>query len=94
MYVQYSDGRRNGVFGKWGPGFVLPAALLIGLSIGAEGDVTSYLTARYFGLRHYGRVYGCFYAVSAIGLGTSPLAIGEVAAVSSYRDATWVVQAC
>ena len=70
-----------------GTGIALPAALLIGLSIGAEGDVVSYLTARYFGLRHYSRVYGCFYAVFAIGLGTSPLVIGEVAAVSSYRNA-------
>ncbi|MEQ1537404.1 MAG: MFS transporter [Sphingorhabdus sp.] len=70
-----------------GSGFVLPAALLIGLSIGAEGDVVSYLTARYFGIRHYGRVYGCLYAVFAIGLGTSPMAIGAVAAVSSYHFA-------
>ena len=70
-----------------GADFALPAALLIGLSVGAEGDVVSYLSARYFGLRQYGRVYGCFYALFAIGLGTSPLVIGSVAKVASYHSA-------
>ena len=73
------------VFG--GVSFVLPAAILIGLSIGAEGDVVSYLTAKYFGLRQYGRVYGCFYALFAIGLGTSPLIIGAFSSASSYHAA-------
>lgn len=34
------------------------AAVLIGLAQGAEIDIVAYLTARYFGMRHYSTIYG------------------------------------
>jgi MFS family permease len=34
------------------------ALVLVGLAAGAEFDFAAFLTARYFGLRHYGRIYG------------------------------------
>jgi MFS transporter, OFA family, oxalate/formate antiporter len=36
----------------------LVAAVLLGFAQGAEYDFLAYLTARYFGMAHYGRIYG------------------------------------
>jgi len=54
-------------------------AVAIGLSIGAELDLIGYLTARYFGLRAYGRIYGLLYAAVLVGSAASPLAYGRIA---------------
>jgi MFS family permease len=54
-------------------------AVAIGLSIGAELDLIGYLTARYFGLRAYGRIYGLLYAAVLAGSAASPLAYGRIA---------------
>jgi MFS family permease len=57
-------------------GLVLTAAACIGLAAGSEVDLVPYLTARYFGLKAYGKIYGsvfvCFYA----GVGVGPLFLG------------------
>jgi len=73
-----------------GPGAAAVSAVLIGFALGAEGDVIGYLTARYFGMRHYGRLYGALYGVFALGLGISPVLISRLhAAYGSYRFALW-----
>lgn len=51
-------------------------ALLLGIGAGAEVDVIAYLTSRYYGLRHFGQIYGYFYAAFMIGTGIGPLAVG------------------
>ncbi|TWF75164.1 nitrate/nitrite transporter NarK [Pseudonocardia hierapolitana] len=56
-----------------GPGLAAAAALGVGLALGAEVDLIGYLTARYFGLARYGRLFGVFYAVFTLGVGASPL---------------------
>lgn len=52
-------------------GFVTFAMFLVGVSVGAESDLISYLVARYFKLRIYsttlGVVYVCSFAASASG---------------------------
>ena len=58
-------------FGVAGPLAVL-AAVLLGLGIGAEGDIMAYLTSRYFGIAHYGVVYGCILAFFTLGSGLGP----------------------
>jgi MFS family permease len=45
-----------------GSGLVFPATFLIGLGMGAEGDIIAYLTSRYFGLRSFGEIYGYAFA--------------------------------
>jgi MFS family permease len=57
----------------WG---ALMAVLLLGSAIGVEIDLTSYLTARYLGVRHYGLVYGLLYVVVALGAGVGPALYG------------------
>ena len=54
----------------------LGAAILIGVGIGAETDVISYMTSRYFGLHSFGRIYGFFFAFFYVGTGLGPFALG------------------
>jgi predicted MFS family arabinose efflux permease len=59
------------------PGAMLSAAL-IGLAAGAETDLVAFLTARYFGLKNYGRLYGMQYAVFGFASGIAPALFGRV----------------
>ena len=52
------------------------SAFLIGLGAGAEVDAIALLTSRYFGLRHFGGIYGYFYAAFMLGTGLGPAAVG------------------
>jgi MFS family permease len=56
----------------------LLSAILIGFAAGAETDLVAYLTARYFGLANYGRLYGLQYAVFGFASGVSPFLFGKV----------------
>ena len=60
----------------------VPAAFVIGFSVGAEVDLIGYLVARYFGMHAYGQIYGRQYATFLIATGLSPVILGAV------RDAT------
>jgi MFS family permease len=78
------------IIAMFGVAAAAPGALLIGLALGAEGDVIGYLTARYFGLAVYGRIYGILYGIFAFGLGLSPLVISRIQAMAnSYDPALW-----
>lgn len=52
------------------------AAAMIGVGIGAETDIISYMTSRYFGLRHFGKIYGFLFSFFYIGTGLGPLVLG------------------
>ncbi len=68
------------------PTLAVVAAVLIGLAAGAEFDMISYLTSRYFGLKHYGKIYAFQFAAFSIGAGFAPLVFGLVYdRVGSYR---------
>jgi predicted MFS family arabinose efflux permease len=45
------------------------AAILIGLGVGAEGDIMAYLAGRYFGLRSFGAIYGFTFSGFVLGGG-------------------------
>lgn len=59
-----------------GPGFAIPAALLIGLGLGAEIDLAGYMSARYFGLRAYGSILGTQFGLFGLGSGVGAMAFG------------------
>jgi MFS family permease len=59
------------------PALIIVSALIIGLAAGAELDLFAYLTSRFFGLRHYGAVYGGQYVFFSIGAGAAPFAFGR-----------------
>jgi hypothetical protein len=48
------------------------AAILLGIDIGAEVDIMAFLLGRYFGLSHYGAVYGTLLASFTLGSGAGP----------------------
>jgi MFS family permease len=52
------------------------AIFLIGCAAGAEFDLIAFLVSRYFGLRHYAKIYAVPYAAFAIGAGVAPAAFG------------------
>jgi len=62
----------------FGPIAALPAAFVIGFSMGAEVDLIGYLVARYFPLEGYGRIYGRQYAAFLVGTGFGPVLLGIV----------------
>jgi nitrate/nitrite transporter NarK len=52
------------------------AAFLIGLGLGAEGDIIAYLVSRYFGLLAFGEIYGYAFAAFTLGGVVGPLLMG------------------
>ena len=61
-------------------------ASLVGLGMGAEGDLIAYFTSRYFGLRSFGEIYGYLFSAYTLAGALGPLlmAIGFDHA-GSYR---------
>lgn len=57
-------------------GYAFLAAVLIGLSLGAEVDLLAYLATRYFGLRSFGSIYGLLFAAILAGTATGPIVFG------------------
>lgn len=53
---------------------------LLGLAAGAELDLLAFMTAKYFGLKHYSKIYAIIYAGLATGSATAPMLF------SSLRD--------
>ncbi len=52
------------------------AALSFGLAAGSEVDLLPYLTARYFGLKDYGKIYGWVFVLFYAGVGVGPPFLG------------------
>lgn len=48
------------------------AISLLGMAAGLEGGLISFLSARYFGVRHYGAIYGLMLGIFAVGAAAGP----------------------
>jgi len=65
----------------------LAAAVLIGLGLGAEADITPYLLTRYFGLRSFSTLYGFTWTAYAIAGAIGPVWMGKAFdATGSYAS--------
>jgi MFS family permease len=63
------------------------AAMLIGLGVGAEADLTPYLLTRYFGLRSFSTLYGFTWTAYAIAGAIGPVWMGKAFdATGSYAS--------
>ena len=71
-----------------GEAVALPAAFVIGFSVGAEVDLIGYLVARYFGMQAYGQIYGRQYAAFLIATGLGPVIFGAVRDASDNYTAS------
>ena len=56
--------------------YIHVAAICIGFALGAEVDIIGFLVGRYFGLAHYGQIYGYMFAAFTIGSGIGPFIMG------------------
>lgn len=61
-------------------------AFMLGFAAGAESDVIAYLASRYFGLAHYGKIYGMLYMPFGIASGISPVLYGRVRDTTGSYD--------
>lgn len=69
-----------------GPSAAPLTALLIGIGFGAEIDLMSYLSSRYFGPRAFGALYSIVYSVFMIGSAFGPVMAGfSFDATGSYN---------
>ena len=65
----------------------MAAAMLIGLGVGAEADLTPYLLTRYFGLRSFSTLYGFTWTAYAIAGAIGPVWMGKAFdATGSYAS--------
>jgi MFS transporter, OFA family, oxalate/formate antiporter len=69
------------------------AAFLLGFAAGAESDLIAFLAARYFGMAHFGRIYGMLYMPFGLFSAISPLIYGIVRDRTGSYDAMLVVAA-
>lgn len=61
-------------------------AFSIGLAAGAETDLIAFLTAKYFGMRHYGRIYGLLLLPFGMASAVSPALFGFARDVTGDYD--------
>ncbi len=54
------------------------ASFFIGFAAGAELDLMAFFAARYFGLKHYAKIYSILYATLAVCSGTAPMLFATV----------------
>lgn len=72
-------------------GWVVLAVLLIGFAAGAELDLMAFFAARYFGLRHYAKIYSILYALLAIAGGTAPMLFAMVYDRTASYDISFLI---
>jgi MFS family permease len=58
---------------------LLVASIAIGFCTGTESDALSFLSGRYFGLRHFGRIYGAFASSFLAGAACGPISYALLA---------------
>ena len=69
--------------------------ILVGFAGGAEFDMIAYIAGRYFGLRHFGAVYGVLYVIFVSASGFAPAIFGQSYEMTgSYALMLQVAAAC
>lgn len=73
---------------------LLVATGLIGLTIGAEGDLISYLVRSYFGLRSFGALFGIAFSGYGLGAVIGPIGLGMWFDTHGNYDLALIVLPC
>ena len=81
------------LLGIGGVGYAVLTAIALGFAVGAEVDLIGYFTARYFGMAHYGSIYGLQYSIFIFGAGVSPIFIGYIWDVTGNYDVALYIAA-
>jgi MFS family permease len=70
------------------------AAIAVGLAAGAEFDLIAYMAAKYFGLKHYGKLYGYLFLALMVGAGiAAPIAGTAYDLTGSYGPVLYAAAA-
>ncbi|WP_342745813.1 MFS transporter [Sphingopyxis flava] len=73
----------------------ITATILVGLAQGAEIDIIAYLSARYFGLRHYSTIYGCTIMAAVLAAVAGQVTIGVLYdRTGGYESALYLFIGC
>lgn len=64
---------------------------VLGLAAGAELDLLAFLTARYFGLAHFSKIYALIYAALAAGSALAPVGFSYLREVTGSYDLSFTV---
>jgi MFS transporter, OFA family, oxalate/formate antiporter len=64
---------------------------VLGLAAGAELDLLAFLTARYFGLAHFSKIYAMIYAALAAGSALAPGGFSYLREVTGSYDLSFTV---
>ena len=65
---------------------IYAAAFMLGFAAGAESDLIAYLASRYFGMQHYGKIYGMLYLPFGVCSAISPVIYGFVRDTTGSYD--------
>ena len=79
--------------GLGGIEYAMVAAIALGFAVGAEVDLIGYFTARYFGLAHYGAIYGLQYSIFIFGAAIGPVYTGYIWDVTGNYDLALIIAA-
>lgn len=79
--------------GLGGIEYAMVAAIALGFAVGAEVDLIGYFTARYFGMAHYGAIYGLQYSIFIFGAAVGPVYTGYIWDVTGNYDLALVIAA-
>ena len=74
------------LYSQWTPAVPI-AVLIVGMSLGSEGDVFAYFISRYFGLRSYAELFGWMFGVMCLGGAIGPLLILVLPVTQGYGTA-------
>ena len=69
------------------PALAVLSAVILGLATGAETDLIAFLAGRYFGMAHYGKIYGMLYLPFGLASAVSPAVYGWVRDTTGTYDA-------
>jgi MFS family permease len=58
------------------PAVIILGGIVLGIGLGAEGEIVSYFISRYFGLRALAEIYSYTYGIFVIGAGVGPFVFG------------------
>ena len=72
---------------------LLIAGFMLGFAAGAESDLIAYLAGRYFGMGHYGKIYGMLYLPFGLFSAISPMVYGAVRDATGSYDGVLMVAA-
>jgi MFS family permease len=64
--------------GRGTEGLIMLGVLVAGYGSGAAINITTYLTTRYAGVRHFGKIFGLISSVMGLGAGLGPIIAGRV----------------